>query len=77
MDFQNIMSFDGTSAFSYILIAISVVMSILFLVAFASLLYHWHYYGIGFFRRWVLIAIFGGIGLALVVSAFGLMLKLM
>jgi hypothetical protein len=55
---------------------VSGAMAIFFVVAFASLLYHWHYYGIGFFRRWVLIAVFGGVGLALVIASYGLMIKL-
>ena len=64
------------NAFSYLLWLIVGVMTIVFLVAFASLLYHWHYYGIGFFKRWLLIVIFGGVGAALVVSAYGLMFKI-
>ena len=66
----------GSQAFSYILMIIVGALAVFFIVAFASLIYHWHYYGIGFFRRWTLIAVFGGVGLALIISAIGLMLKI-
>jgi hypothetical protein len=78
MDLQNILeSATGSDIFSYLLMAVAGAMTLVFVVTFASLIYHWHYYGIGFFRRWVLITVFGGVGLALVISAYGLMFKIM
>lgn len=77
MNFQFITDImSGSDIFSYVLMLIVGVMTLIFLVIFASLLYHWHYYGIGFFKRWILIAIFGGIGFALLAASYGLMFKL-
>jgi hypothetical protein len=77
MNFQVISDIlSGSDIFSYVLMLVVGVMTLVFLVIFASLLYHWNYYGIGFFRRWILVALFGGVGLALLISSYGLMFKL-
>lgn len=77
MNFQLVTDIlNGSSIFSYLLMLVVGVLTLIFLITSASLLYHWHYYGIGFFRRWILIAVFGGIGLALLVASYGLMFKL-
>lgn len=77
MDIQQILdSASGSQAISTLLMIITGAMTVVFVIAFASFIYHWHYYGIGFLRRWALIIVFGGVGAALLVSAYGLMLKL-
>ena len=76
MDLNPLDLINGSTTFSYLLMLIVGVMTLIFLVSLASLIYHWHYYGVGFFKRWLLLGIFGGVGLALVISAYGLMFKL-
>lgn len=78
MDVQHIIdNASSTDVISLLLKLIVGALTVVFLMAFASLIYHWHYYGIGFFRRWTLIAVFGGVGLALILAAYGLMFNLL
>ncbi len=50
------------------------IASILFLLILASLIYHWHYYGISKILRLTLLVIFTTVGILLLLSAGGILI---
>lgn len=67
---------SGTELFVYAGFGLFALIVIAFIVVTASLIYHWHYYGVSRARRVTLMTVFISVGLLLFMSAFGLLMNL-
>jgi hypothetical protein len=55
---------------------IAALLALGFILVVASLIYHWHYYGISKAHRTILMTVFVVVGLVLILAAFGLLIQL-
>ena len=61
--------------FGGVISIVLIITGVVFLVVSASLIYHWHYYGISVIRRTFIIVLFLGVSFVLYMAAWGLALE--